>query len=182
MWTPISEQPVGQEENDAFQAWLLAESDVQKNMAEVTLLHLLRRHSNSIIWIKMQRNDPSLANKAIMQVWQNIHTFRGESAFSTWVHRVLTNVVNDEMREEMQRKGEQPIEESEEPAIKLDLNWRLLYDKVKKALPPEDQELMQCKLEGMTDSEIAVRFSTRRSTIEWRWGVLKEKVKMMAAF
>lgn len=180
MWTRISEVPVGEEENNAFQAWLLAESEVQKNMAEVTLLHLLRRHSNSIIWQKMSRNDPSLANKAIMTVWRDIHQFRGESSFSTWAHRVISNVVGMEIRKEAPRKLEQPIEDSEEPAVRPELDFRVLYNTIKKSLIPEEQELIECKLEGMTASEIAVRLGVSRSVVEWKWGVLKEKIRGLA--
>ncbi len=180
MWTPISKLPAGEDENNAFQAWLVADSEVAKHRAEVTLLFLLRKHATAIIWTKMNRVDPSLANKAIMQIWQNIHTFRGESAFSTWAHKVISNVVGGEVRETANQRLEQAIEDGEEPAVYPDTTWRMLYEKVKRSLIPEEQELIQCKLEGMTASEIAVRLGVSRAVVEWKWGTLKEKIRVMA--
>src|SRR5438876_7289158 len=34
-----------------------------------------------------------LSQEAFLQLFRKIHTFRGESAFSTWLHRLVVNVV-----------------------------------------------------------------------------------------
>jgi len=42
---------------------------------------------------KNQANAEDLTQEAFLQVFRKIHTFRGESAFFTWFHRLTVNVV-----------------------------------------------------------------------------------------
>ena len=54
-----------------------------------------RRHVFSLC-LRMSRNTAEaedLTQEAFLQVFRKIRTFRGESAFSTWLHRVSVNVV-----------------------------------------------------------------------------------------
>jgi len=62
-----------------------------------------------------------LAQEAFMQLYRKISTFRGESAFSTWLHRLAVNVVLMHLR----KKGLQLIsldepDTSQEEPVKRD--------------------------------------------------------------
>ena len=54
-----------------------------------------------------------LTQEAFLQLYRKIHTFRGESAFSTWLHRLAVNVVL--MRLRKKSLGETSLEEATEP-------------------------------------------------------------------
>jgi RNA polymerase sigma-70 factor (ECF subfamily) len=43
---------------------------------------------------------------AVVRMWQNLHSFRGHSQFSTWAYRVVTNVALDRLR---RPRHEQPF-------------------------------------------------------------------------
>jgi RNA polymerase sigma-70 factor (ECF subfamily) len=53
--------------------------------------------------------DPSLAEElaqeAFVRAWQKLGSFRGASAFSTWLHRVTVNVVLGDRRSTMRREA-----------------------------------------------------------------------------
>ncbi|HXR98884.1 MAG TPA: sigma-70 family RNA polymerase sigma factor [Terriglobales bacterium] len=80
------------------------------------LYHLHKRRVYSLC-LRMTGNTAEaedLAQEAFLQLFRKIGTFRGESAFSTWLHRLSVNVVLMHLR----RKSlpETPLEDYTEPA------------------------------------------------------------------
>ena len=66
--------------------------------------------------VRMTRNfadAEDLTQEAFLQVFRRIHTFRGESAFSTWLHKVAFNIVLMHLRKK--HKTETSLEEINEP-------------------------------------------------------------------
>lgn len=76
-----------------------------------------------------------LTQEAFMQVFRKLQTFRGESSFATWLHRVSINVVL--MRLRKKRPNEIPIESSEEAE--------------KSERPPKEFGAPDLKLTGLVD-------------------------------
>jgi RNA polymerase sigma-70 factor (ECF subfamily) len=55
--------------------------------------HKQRVYSLCLRMIGNTAEAEELTQEAFLQVFRKIHTFRGESAFSTWLHRVTVNIV-----------------------------------------------------------------------------------------
>jgi RNA polymerase sigma-70 factor (ECF subfamily) len=78
---------------------------------------LYRTHSPRVfaLCLRMVR-DPAeaedLTQEAFLQVYRKIQTFRGESSFSTWLHRVTVNIVL--MRLRRKKRSEVSLEENSE--------------------------------------------------------------------
>jgi RNA polymerase sigma-70 factor (ECF subfamily) len=82
---------------------------------------LYQRHSRRVyaLCLRMAGNTTEaedLTQDAFLTIFRKIQGFRGESAFSTWVHRVTVNIVL--MRFRKKRVGEEPLDEVGGPGDK----------------------------------------------------------------
>lgn len=76
-------------------------------------LHSRRVYSLCLRMVGNPAEAEDLAQEAFLQLFRKIHTFRGESAFSTWLHRLVVNVVL--MRLRKKAVPESSLEELTEP-------------------------------------------------------------------
>ena len=72
------------------------------------------------------RDVDELTQDVFVRVWQKLGTFRGESSFSTWLHRLAVNVVIERFRTETTRRqrlhdGEEIFETLSGPSQSPDL-------------------------------------------------------------
>lgn len=72
---------------------------------------IYRRYSKLVfaICLRMTRDEAEaqdLMQEAFIQLLQKLGTFRGESAFSTWLYRLVVNVVLMELRRKRRRREE----------------------------------------------------------------------------
>lgn len=62
-----------------------------------------------------------LAQEAFLQLFRKISTFRGESAFTTWLHRLVVNVVLMHLRKKgLQQVSLDEVDNSQEEPVKRD--------------------------------------------------------------
>jgi RNA polymerase sigma-70 factor (ECF subfamily) len=82
---------------------------------------LYRRHRNRIhalVW-RLCGGDNGLAEdllqEAFVRAWQKLGSFRGDSRFGTWLHRLSANVALSDRRIRVRRaRHEEPLDESSE--------------------------------------------------------------------
>jgi len=44
-------------------------------------------------WLMAQDDVEDVLQEIFIRVWEKLHTFKGQSAFKTWLHRLATNVI-----------------------------------------------------------------------------------------
>ncbi|MGH9793600.1 MAG: RNA polymerase sigma factor [Candidatus Acidiferrales bacterium] len=76
-------------------------------------LHSRRVYALCLRMVSNTAEAEDLSQEAFLQLFRKIHTFRGESAFSTWLHRLAVNVVL--MRLRKKSLPETSLEEVTEP-------------------------------------------------------------------
>ena len=103
--------------------------------------HIYRLHNRRAytLCIRMVRNPTEaedLTQEIFLQVFRKIHTFRNESAFSTWLHRLAVNIVL--MRLRKKTLAETSLEEATEPNEEI-------------GRPPKDFGGPDLRLAGLVD-------------------------------
>lgn len=73
-------------------------------------LELCRKNVGSVyaVCLRMLANTEmakELTQETIVRAWQMLHTFRGESPFGAWLHRIAVNAVLDHFRSEKRRRA-----------------------------------------------------------------------------
>jgi len=76
---------------DAVDATLAASGDAHA-FERLYRGHIARIHSLARRMLEDEDAD-EVAQDIFVRAWQKLHTFRGESAFGTWLHRLAVNVI-----------------------------------------------------------------------------------------
>ncbi|MGB0036689.1 MAG: RNA polymerase sigma factor [Candidatus Acidiferrales bacterium] len=135
--------------------------------------YLYRSHSRRVyhLCLRMVGNTAEaeeLTQEAFMQLFRKIHTFRGESAFSTWLHRLSVNIVLMRLRKKTMKetsvesgdeneKSERPQKEFGGPDLVLDgLADRVCLERAVAQLPPGYRKVFELHdVLGCEHNEIA---------------------------
>jgi RNA polymerase sigma-70 factor, ECF subfamily len=94
----------------------------EEAFATLFQLHKSRVYSVCLLMTKDVGEAEDLTQEAFLQVFRNVGSFRGDSAFSTWLHRVAVNIVLMNIR---RRKSpptvslDEPVS-SEQPSLRRD--------------------------------------------------------------
>jgi RNA polymerase sigma-70 factor (ECF subfamily) len=99
--------------------------------------HLPRVHS-LVRRMAAGRDTDELTQDVFVRVWQKLGSFRGDSAFATWLHRLAVNVVIERFRQDLVRRqrlydGEDIFETLPAPARSGDV--RMDFEAALQSLP-----------------------------------------------
>jgi RNA polymerase sigma-70 factor (ECF subfamily) len=125
---------------------------------------LVRQHGPAVYRVALRMlGDPAdaedAAQDAFLQAWRSLRSFRGESRFSTWMYRIVTNRCLNELA---RRRALEPLEEtapSERPGPEQVAVARSELELLRKAVdeltPEQRAALVLREFEGCTYEEIA---------------------------
>ena len=120
--------------------------------------HLPRVHSLARRMAGRDQAD-ELTQDIFVRTWQKLRTFRGDSAFGTWLHRLAINTIIERHRSDALRRartGDDPVavERASVPPSRADLS--LDFEQAIAQLPPGAREVFVLHdMEGYKHREIA---------------------------
>jgi RNA polymerase sigma-70 factor (ECF subfamily) len=115
-----------------------------------------------------------LAHDAFVRAWERLGTFRGESRFDTWLHRLTVNVVLASTRSDRRREARVALVDDLSPSAAggddavapQDIASRLDLERAIAALPPSARMVFVLHdVEGYRHEEIAARMELAPGTI-----------------
>lgn len=123
-------------------------------------LHLGRVFALCMRLTRSEARAEELTQSAFVRAWEKLGSFRGESAFSTWLHRLTVNVVFESQRSDQRRAGRVTLTndlavldrqgQHETPGMKMDLEQAIAQ------LPDRAREVFVLfQVEGYSHDEIA---------------------------
>jgi len=114
-----------------------------------------------------------LAHDAFVRAWERLSTFRGDSAFGTWLHRLAVNQVLETLRGERRRRAREVAagedDEGEAPTLRMvrhDEGLRMDLEEAIRRLPPNARQVFVLhEVEGYRHEEIARSMGTAEGTV-----------------
>lgn len=112
-----------------------------------------------------------LAQEAFVRAWKNLGSFRGDSAFSTWIHRVTVNVVIESKRSAARRSSHEMAVEDlgdyERPSTPRSHELSIDLERAIADLPPGARRVFVLyDMEGYKHEEIAGMTGTAVGTVK----------------
>lgn len=155
---------------------------------------LVRRYQGAILTLVQVlmsgRGDAEdLAQDVFVRAWKSLRTFRGESTFRTWLHRVAINVVRTSQmkRGKALRLFRQPLDSDPEPPsrdVPLDaaLERREAIDRALASLPDDLRTAVTLRdLQGLDYHEIAAALDVPLGTVESRIFRARQRLRPLLA-
>lgn len=97
-----------------------------------------------------------LAQEAFVAAWRKLSSFRGDSAFGSWLYRIATNTVLSYLRKQKPFKNSLDIDDVEERSESRDIGLQMSLDQAISELPDGARAVFVLySLEGHTHDEIA---------------------------
>ncbi len=130
----------------------------------------------------------------LLKILRGAHGFKNRSAFSSWVYSIAHNVFIDFIKRNKTRDGvfdSSAVVDEKEIPYRLHLRSRIspteteiidkiFLDSLLKNLSQDELAIFQMKKEGFSSAEIAEKLKIPKSTFTTRFGLLVNKLRVLA--
>jgi RNA polymerase sigma factor (sigma-70 family) len=165
-------------ENEWYQSWKASSSPLSQRVIEKELSSVLEQHAQALIYKILRRADKDLLTEAVDKVMLNLPSFKGQSLFTTWAHKVMSSVIYEARRTARGLRKEVGLDETV-LLSRSDIEIHDMLSTVKSLLSPEEYALFEAlAIVGYTQREAVEELKIPRTTLIRRWkkivGTLKD--------
>lgn len=133
-------------------------------------------------WCRVKEDAEDITQEVFVKLAKNIFSFKEESAFQTWLYRIIINTAKDfTLKEERKHLKEKKFKEDQMLNELLYQEEISIVSKIHQMIECLPQKLKDTALlvftEGMTHKEAAVVLDCAEKTISWRIHQVKKKLK-----
>jgi RNA polymerase sigma factor (sigma-70 family) len=162
----------------AFQA----ATDLNRPELEYELIKSLEHYTTRIVSKTLRDTRPEIVNQAVQMALARIANFKGTSKFSTYIYSIVQNLCFTELRRKINNKETlfsdlDPLKVDGLASYQLDGDERMTIERMCKALSEEETNLIELKLQGYTNAEIAQLTKSTASATASRWSRLCDKLR-----
>lgn len=142
-------------ENALYDEWK-NRSESERDTVEKQLLHSINLHAHRVLYMVMRSTSADVIDDITFSIFADIDSFRGDSKFSTWVHRAILNYCHN-LQRTRRRKKETPLTHAHAKEIGVfhDPDKVLILEQLIQRLDDPEKEIIQLYLEGNSVPEIA---------------------------
>jgi RNA polymerase sigma-70 factor (ECF subfamily) len=133
-------------------------------------------------WCRAKEDAEDITQEVFVKLAKKIFSFKEESAFQTWLYRIVINTAKDyTKKQERKHVNEMMYKEEQKLKYKLYQEETSIAGKIHQMLECLPQKLKDAALlvftEGMTHKEAAVVLDCAEKTISWRVHQVKKELK-----
>lgn len=132
-------------------------------------------------WCGKQADAEDITQNACIKLARAISSFRGESAFTSWLYRLVINVAKDWQRQQISTNKQDPMPDNMIDTVSLSQVDETVYAEQVIAsihqLPDGEKEaLLLVVSEGLSHREAADIIGCKESTVSWRIHEARKKL------
>jgi RNA polymerase sigma factor (sigma-70 family) len=181
-------------ENELFTRWLKADPADRPDV-EAKLFAAVKSHGRAILWKKLNEvPSPELVEAVGVAVMTQMHGFRQECKFSTWVQEIAQRKAKEYIRGKVRRRkvfdefvavvepddGDdvlKPRVGEVIPTVSPQVEGEIAVKELLASLSKEDAALLRHKEKGLKSKEIAEAMGTTVEAVDSRLARLKPRLK-----
>ena len=132
-----------------------------------------------MVWIRLHERRPEIVDEAVWNAFDKADSFKGNSSFTTWFHRIVINCCHEYLRRK-QSKAEVSLEAVPEVSTGGEGDARIELEQLTSSLKARQKRLISLKLEGLNDAEIGKILGIKELAVRHFWARTKERIRQSA--